>query len=68
MADQNKTYTDAQIQDEYNKLSDSKKVSVLYSALSIMGSYNGRSNFTCIAMAMGYRNTSGERNDWQKAE
>ena len=44
---------------EYNKLSLAKKNQVLYEAIDIMQSYNGRTRFDCIAKAMGYSNTEG---------
>lgn len=48
-----------EIAKEYNKLSSSKKISILYEAIDVMQEYNGRSRFYCIARAMGYSNHEG---------
>jgi hypothetical protein len=61
-----KYYTNNEILMEFNMLNDKQTVSVLYDALNYMEEYNGRSKFTCIAMALGYKNTEGEADKWQK--
>ena len=60
------TVSTYQILDDYNSLSCSEKLSVMSSALDYMESYNGRSRITCICLAMGYRNETGDSNDWYK--
>jgi len=59
-------YTDSEIYIKYNLLSDFEKTIKLYDALGYMEQYNGRSKFTCIAMAMGYLNTEGVVDKWTK--
>lgn len=54
-----KYVTSRDINNKYNKLSKNKKIEVLYEAIDYMQSYNGRSRFLCIAMAMGYDNNEG---------
>ena len=61
-----KYYTSRDIQKEYSKLTKDKKIEVLYEAIDIMQSYNGRTRFLCIAMAMGYDNYEGEDNTYTK--
>ncbi len=61
-----KYYKSADIQKEYYKLTKDKKIEVLYEAIDIMQSYNGRTRFLCIAMAMGYNNYEGEDNTYTK--
>jgi len=48
------TYTLDDIQKKFNKLSRLRKIEVLWEALDHMQSYNGRSRWDCIALAMGY--------------
>lgn len=55
-----------EISNEYNKLSASKQVPILYEAIDIMQQYNGRSRFDCIAKAMGYSNHEGLQNTYFK--
>lgn len=55
------------IKEEYESLSEKRKITVLWLALQYMESYNGCSKMQCIAMAMGYENESGAMNDWHKA-
>jgi len=61
-----KYYTSTDIQKEYSKLTKDKKIEVLYEAIDIMQSFNGRTRFLCIAMAMGYDNYEGEDNTYTK--
>ena len=61
-----KYYTSADIQKEFSKLTKDKKIEVLYEAIDIMQTYNGRTRFLCIAMAMGYDNWEGEDNTYTK--
>jgi hypothetical protein len=49
-----KTYTSEEIRNKYNKLTNSKQVTILWDALDFMQQYNGRSRFECIALAMGF--------------
>jgi hypothetical protein len=56
METKEKYYTSEQISNEFEKLTKDKKIGVLYDAIDYMQSYNGRSRFLCIAMAMGYDN------------
>ena len=53
-----KTKSSSEILDEYIKLSNAKKVGILYTALEYMQQYNGRTTLLCIAMAMGYEQES----------
>ncbi len=55
-----KLYTSTEISDSYQKLTKDKKIEVLYEAIDYMQSYNGRSRFLCIAMAMGFDNREGD--------
>lgn len=49
-----KHYTTEEISKKYASMSLKEKNEVLYEAISYMQSYNGRSRFLCIALAMGY--------------
>lgn len=62
----NAVYTSDYILKKFNRLSNSKKVDVLYEALDNMQQYNGRSKFDCIAMAMGYKTEFGENDKYIK--
>ena len=66
METKEKYYTSEQISNEFEKLTKDKKISVLYEAIDYMQSYNGRSRFLCIAMAMGYDNYEGRRDTYTK--
>lgn len=59
-----KNFTIQEMCEKYNKLSNSNKVTILYSALGYMQSYNGRSINDCIFMAMGYESSSNDT--WTK--
>jgi hypothetical protein len=59
-------YTDQEIDEEYSNLTVSERLRVTNKALEYMQEYNGRSIFTCKAMAMGYTNTEGEKDKWKK--
>jgi len=61
-----KYYTDREISDQYAKLSLKKKNEILYEAIDYMQQYNGRTRFKCIALAMGYDNTSGDSHTYFK--
>lgn len=61
-----KYYTSEHISNEFEKLTSDKKIRVLYDAIDYMQSYNGRSRFLCIAMAMGYDNYEGKNNTYTK--
>lgn len=66
METKEKYYTSEQISNEFEKLTKDKKISVLYDAIDYMQSYNGRSRFLCIAMAMGYDNYEGRNDTYTK--
>ena len=66
METKEKYYTSEQISNEFDKLTKDKKISVLYDAIDYMQSYNGRSRFLCIAMAMGYDNYEGKSDTYTK--
>jgi hypothetical protein len=66
METKEKYYTSEQISNEFEKLTKNKKISVLYDAIDYMQSYNGRSRFLCIAMAMGYDNYEGKSDTYTK--
>jgi len=66
MPKKKKFYTDNEVRDQYDKLTKDETIIVLFSAIDIMQQYNGRSRFTCIAMAMGYDNHEGESGTWTK--
>lgn len=66
METKEKYYTSEQISNEFEKLTKDKKISVLYDAIDYMQSYNGRSRFLCIAMAMGYDNYEGKSDTYTK--
>ncbi len=59
-------YTSKEVQIKYNKLSKDKKIEVLYEAIDYMQTYNGRSRFLCIAMAMGFDNYEGDTKSYFK--
>jgi hypothetical protein len=61
-----KTFTSAQISKEFKNLTKDKKIEILYEAIDIMQQYNGRSRFTCIALALGYENYEGESDTFIK--
>jgi hypothetical protein len=63
---QQKSYTYNHILNEYNSFTCKKQNEILYSALDYMQSYNGRSRFLCIAMAMGYENFEGGTDTYTK--
>jgi hypothetical protein len=46
--------------------SNEDKIQILFGALDYMESYNGRTQSYCICLAMGYKNDTGEFNDWYK--
>lgn len=62
-----KIYQSDDIDEMFSRLSKSKKIAVLMSALSHMQSYNGRSKIGCIALAMGYE-SNGMGNYTKKSE
>jgi hypothetical protein len=66
METKEKYYTSEQISNEFEKVTKDKKISVLYDAIDYMQSYNGRSRFLCIAMAMGYDNYEGGSDTYTK--
>ena len=61
-----KYYTSDEISKKYAALSLKEKNKVLYEAIDYMQSYNGRSRFLCIAMAMGYDNYEGDNKSYFK--
>jgi len=61
-----KTYTDTQIQNEFDRLSCPKQREIMWEALDIMQAYNGRSRFLCVSMAMGYSNYEGDADTYIK--
>lgn len=63
-----KFYSYSHIQKEYSKKTKDDKISILLEALNFMQSYNGRSRFLCIAMAMGYENFEGKENTYTKMQ
>lgn len=53
---------------KFDKLSNAKKVEVLFDAIDYMQQYNGRTISTCICLAMGYEGNY-DKNDnfiWEK--
>ena len=66
METKEKYYTSEHINKEFNKLTKDKKIDILFSALSYMQMYNGRSEITCIALAMGYENYEGGTDTYTK--
>ena len=61
-----KYYTSDDIMKKYGQLTFREKNTILYEALDYMQSYNGRSKFLCIAMAMGYDNIEGDDKSYFK--
>lgn len=61
-----KYYTSDEIHKQFDKLTKNQKINILYEAIDIMQSYNGRSRFYCIANAMGYENYEGQPNSYFK--
>jgi hypothetical protein len=61
-----KYYTSEDISKKYAGLSLKEKNEVLYEAIGYMQSYNGRSRFLCIALAMGYDNYEGDNKSYFK--
>ena len=47
-------YTLTELMDKFDTYTHSHKEEVLWLALDIMQSYNGRSSEKCVALAMGY--------------
>ena len=66
MSKKTKYYTSEEISKKYATLSLKEKNEVLYEAIDYMQSYNGRSRFLCIAMAMGYDNYEGDSKSYFK--
>jgi len=66
METKTKYYTSEEINKKYAALSLKEKNEVLYEAIDYMQSYNGRSRFLCIAMAMGYDNYEGDNKSYFK--
>jgi len=66
METKTKYYTAEEISKKYDALSLKEKNDVLYEAIDYMQSYNGRSRFLCIAMAMGYDNLEGDNKSYFK--
>jgi len=64
--DRIKYFDSSHIFKEYNKLSSSHKINILWEALDYMQQYNGRSKILCLAMALGYNNTEGENKTYFK--
>jgi hypothetical protein len=60
MENKPKYYTAEQISSKFEQMTKDEKIKVLYGAIDFMQSYNGRSRFLCIAMAMGYDNFEGK--------
>tara|TARA_R110000796_G_scaffold146955_3_gene263693 strand:- start:1600 stop:1833 length:234 start_codon:yes stop_codon:yes gene_type:complete len=60
-------YASKEISTEFYKLTQNKRIEVLYDALDYMQQYNGRTKFMCIAMAMGYENYEGANNTYYKS-
>jgi hypothetical protein len=54
------------ILNEYYAKSSDEKVQILTYALDYMQQHSGRSKSDCIAMALGYVNTTGEVDTWEK--
>jgi hypothetical protein len=61
-----KYYTSEEISKKYAALSLKEKNEVLYEAIDNMQTYNGRSRFLCIAMAMGFDNYEGDDKSYFK--
>ena len=61
-----KYYTSEEISKKYAALSLKEKNKILYEAIDNMQSYNGRSRFLCIAMAMGFDNYEGDDKSYFK--
>jgi len=59
-------FTSTTIQEEYDALSQDNKIIVLKNAIGHMQVHNGRSQFLCIAMGMGYENYEGEMSTYTK--
>jgi glutaredoxin-related protein len=68
METKTKYYTSEEISQKYAALSLKEKNEVLYEAIDYMQSYNGRSRFLCIAMAMGYDNYEGDNKSYFKRQ
>jgi hypothetical protein len=66
METKTKYYTSEEISKKYAALNLKEKNEVLYEAIDYMQSYNGRSRFLCIAMAMGYDNYEGRNDTYTK--
>jgi len=66
METETKYYTSEQVSTKYASLSLKEKNEVLYEAIDYMQSYNGRSRFLCIAMAMGFDNDEGNTDTYYK--
>ena len=61
-----KFYTSTEVLKVFSKLNRVKKIETLLEALDYMSQYNGRSKTTCIALAMGYENSEGSDDTYQK--
>jgi hypothetical protein len=49
-----KFYTRDEISKEFNLLSEKDKIEIMWDVLDVKDLYNGRSHFSCLALAMGY--------------
>jgi len=61
-----KMYTSAEISKAFSKLTKIQKIETLFEAIDYMQQYNGRTRIKCIALAMGFENTSGEDDTYYK--
>lgn len=60
--------TTDQVTSKFDKLSNAKKVEVLFDAIGYMQQYNGRTISTCICLAMGYEEDYDKNGNfiWEK--
>ena len=61
-----KFYTRDEIFKEFNSLSEKDKLEIMWVALDVKDLYNGRTHFSCIALAMGYDNNECADNTYFK--
>lgn len=56
-----KVFTRNEMINKFETLTSEKKVYIMWGALDLMNQYNGRNNYECIFMAMGYQEDSEGR-------
>jgi hypothetical protein len=61
-----KYYTAGEVWEEFSKMSKPSQFAILYNALDHMSNDSSRTKLTCVALAMGYDNDTGEPDEFYK--